>query len=510
MKPPRLDAPVTRRDVIAGGLRAAALLAVGCGSSTPPAAGDHAGARPDLVLVMTDDQSFDEIGYASGGRVRTPHLDRLAAGGAVFRSAYCSAIPCISSRASLMSGVDFHRWSLTGKAEDTIVEGTWTWAHALRAAGYETVLVGKMHLTPRDGNHGFERMALCDPKPKPPGALPRDDYEHWLERRGALAKVRHEEKRTGFPHTRTWSLDPTEHRVSWVRDRAIEFLRARAQPRKRPYALVVSFLAPHLPYDPAEPFASMYSPASIEIPTDHWDDLQGMPPSLAHFASLGFRRDRMSREAFQRLVSAYRALTSQLDDAVGAIAQHLDLDRTLLLFGSDHGDYLGKRDRVLKSPPVPFEPLARIPMFACGTGVAAGIEVASPVSLADVAPTFLTAAGLPVPADLDGTALQPLLAAPERAPARGVYCVGPGYFHMLRRADVKYLRSEDGREELLFDLATDPAEHRDLSRDPAWEAARADLAGELDRRLARPRPQLPPFLATRPRHHFGTGEVTRL
>ena len=495
---------MTRRRLIATGLGATAWLTLGCSSNERPSEGERVQTRPNLLLFVTDDQSWDEVGYASSGRVQTPHLDRLAREGTVFRNAYCAAIPCVTSRASLMSGLDFHRWSRDRSPTAKLAQGTWTWAHALRAAGYETVLVGKMHLTPRAGNHGFERMALCDPTPGAGGKrgrVVRDDYERWLDGRGALGEIAQDERSLRFPLTHPWPFDPDMHRISWVRDRAIEFLQVR--PRQRPYALVVSFMAPHLPYDPAEPFASMYPWESIEVPDDHWEDLHDLPPSLARLTNVGFRRDLVTRPAFQKLLAAYRGLTSQVDDAIGAIAKHVELDETLLLFASDHGDFLGKRGRLVKSPPVPFEPLARIPMFACGAGVPAGATVDHPVSLVDVAPTFLAAAGTAVPGDLDGVALQPSLAAPDRDATRSVYCIGPGFFHMLRRGDVKYLRSEDGTEDLLFDLAADPGEVRDLARDTAWRTSRDDLASELDRVLAKPPSDLPSFPAHQPVHRFG-------
>jgi arylsulfatase len=493
--------PITRRRLLANGLGAAAWMALGCDSgpehepSTPPAA-PPAPARPNLVLFMTDDQSWDEIGYASSGRVATPNLDRMASEGTTFRNAYCAAIPCVPSRSSMMSGLNFHRWRVGNRLNPFLKQGTWTWSHALRSAGYETVLVGKMHLFPRDGNHGFDRRYLCDPMNAPGGrrAPPRDydDYERWLASEGKIAEL----DRTNPPKLlapQRWPLDARYHRVSWVRDRAIEYLETRSL--DRPFALVVSFLAPHLPYDPPEPYASMYPPDSIELPTDRWTDLQGMPASLAREQNVGWRRDRFRPEHLQRMISAYRGLVSEVDEAIGAVAKRIDRYDTMVLFASDHGDFLGKRGRLVKSPSVPFEPLARIPMLAYGAGVPNGAVVDHPVSLVDVAPTWLVAAGLKVPRDLDGEPLQPVLQSHAGA-ARVVYCLGPTYFHMVRRGEFKYLRSEDGTEEMLFDLTADPGEVRNLAGEPPVRDARADLSAALDQILSRPRPRLPTFFRT--------------
>lgn len=472
------------RRTVAG---AATLLAPAACSSTPQP------PRPDIVVFITDDQSWSSIGYASGGSVHTPHLDRLSARGVRFQRAYANSMPCVPSRASMLTGLHHHRWSRgrhvsrkTGEEYETsVAEGSWTWASSLRAAGYATTLIGKMHLDPPKARLGFDRMELCELR-----FHKKDEYQRWLESHGVLEQVL--AATTASPlrfGSADWTLDPKQHRISWVRDRAIEALTTRTGARQ-PLLLVVSFLAPHAPYDPAEPFASMYDPQAQVLPTDRWDALRAMPPGLAAMRRQ-FPRSNVPPDVLRQAFARYHALVSQVDDAIGAIAAHVDLDRTLVLYTSDHGDYLGRRDCLLKSPLVPFEAVARVPMFACGAGVPAEVSCARPVSLVDIAPTLLRAAGAEVPAELDGTALQECFATAVAAPEHATYCFGADGFDMVTRGDVKYFRAHRGDEEMLFDLASDPEEWSNVAGDPARRHDVAEMREAMQRVRSRPPAALP-------------------
>ncbi|MDQ1534333.1 MAG: arylsulfatase, partial [Actinomycetota bacterium] len=123
----------------------------------------HAAAagRPDLVLIMTDQQRFDQVGYASGGHFETPNLDALAAGGVIFETAYSASTVCIPARNALLTGIQPHRLP-TQENPFALREGFWTVAHELRHAGYETAFIGKAHFAPVHAQHGFETMRLCE------------------------------------------------------------------------------------------------------------------------------------------------------------------------------------------------------------------------------------------------------------------------------------------------------------------------------------------------------------
>ena len=116
---------------------------------------------PDIVLFLTDQQRFDQLGYSSGGHFDTPNLDRLAHGGVIFEHAYSASTVCVPSRVALMTGIEPHRVP-TQENPWALREGFWTVAHELRRAGYQTALIGKAHFAPVHAQHGFETLRLCE------------------------------------------------------------------------------------------------------------------------------------------------------------------------------------------------------------------------------------------------------------------------------------------------------------------------------------------------------------
>lgn len=448
-------------------------------------------SRPNLVLLFTDDQNPDCIGYASGGKVLTPNLDRLAKQGTVFQAAYAGALPCAPSRGGLMTGLHYHRWKRN--AVQRLVPGEWTWAHALRRAGYHTALLGKMHFAPMRADHGFEHAEYCEHRFSRVPRSAVDDYEHWLQDQGIARRTRHQDD-AGL-----WALDPAYHPISWLRDRSIAYLDAR-RGDPEPFCLLVSFRHPHGPILPTERFASLYDPAALEIRRETWTAPEGISQRLTdavarapHIRSWEKTKHKDPEGLLRRLVHHTYASVSQIDDAVGTILEHVDPQSTLVFFTSDHGHYLGWQGLSSKEPYVPFEPVARVPFFALGAGVPRGATVRAPVSLLDLAPTFLAAAGVEVPPDLDGQALQPHFRDPAVDADRVVYCHGLSDFDGVRGGSFKYLRSQDGKDEMLFDLSADPDERTNLAPRAELAPIRERLAHEMDRVTARPTPHLPRF-----------------
>ena len=143
--------------------------------------------QPDIVLILTDQQRHDQVGYASDGHFETPNLDGLAARGTVFDHAYSAATVCVPSRVSLLTGLAAHRVPVEPGTDLHLRQGTATVARTLRAAGYQTALVGKMHFWPMNGDYGFDIMRTCehlfpadfvDGVPAKPEGV--DDYHRWL------------------------------------------------------------------------------------------------------------------------------------------------------------------------------------------------------------------------------------------------------------------------------------------------------------------------------------------
>ena len=439
--------------------------------------------RPDLVLVMTDQQRFDQVGYASSGHFETPAIDALAARGVVFETAYSAATTCVPARVALLTGLHPHR----APAQENGValrEGFWTVAHELRSAGYETALFGKMHFAPVHAAHGFETMRLCEhlawqglgPESRARGDV-MDDYHEWLLGTGL------DDWRLTDNGPMPQAYPASAHSTEWIEREASAFLERRD--RGRPLFLVVSFPHPHAPYDPPEPYRSMYDPADSVLPTETYAVNEGLPLAF----QLATSRSRTREEAadprrVRRFLASVRGLVRQVDDAVGRLVAHIDLDRTVLFFTSDHGDYSGHRGLMRKNPWITFDDLARVALFATGAGVAAGGRIPAPVQSCDFALTCLDYAGVaPPPVTWSTRSLRPMLergAATDDAGERSVLC---GTAHvgwpMIRKGRHKYIEHAEHPQAVLFDLEADPCERVNRVDDPAARDTVEELAATL-------------------------------
>lgn len=453
--------------------------------------------RPDLVLVMTDQQRYDQVGYAHDGPLRTPNLDRLAAAGITFDQAYSASTTCVPSRTSLMTGLLDHRTPHTERW--MVEEGFFTVPHALAGAGYQTALIGKMHFNPMRTAHGFEHMRVCEhlnAYRTPPGEQAElDHYHDWLRAEG-MADWRFE---TGQENDPVYPLDPSTHPTAWVERETVRFLDEHRD-RDRPLFLVISFPHPHPPVNPPEPYASMYDPAACEM-DPAWAEANRRLPTQFRTATAqedaSHRRVRADRLDLQRadLARSYGLIT-QIDDAVGRLTDRLDLDGTVVFFTSDHGDYGGRRGLVRKIPWIPFDDLARVPFFVTGGPVAGGRRTDALVQSFDLATTCLDLARVEVDLDVfDGVSLARLLADPtaEPDPDRTVVSALTMGWPMVRRGPHKYIRSPGWKQEVLFDVVQDPGETLDLKALDPDRTLLDDFAAVVDAQMAASIPDLPRF-----------------
>jgi arylsulfatase len=462
---------------------------------------------PDIVLFLTDQQRFDQLGYASDGHFDTPNLDRIARSGVIFENAYSASTVCVPSRVALMTGVEPHRVP-TQENQYALREGFWTVAHELGRGGYQTALIGKAHFAPVHANHGFETLRLCEHlQSQGLGPLSRergdevDDYHHWLLEQGysdwrqddMASRVRRAAKGDGatmrgevrlqvFPH------GPDVHPTGWVEREAIEFL-DRRDPR-RPLFLVVSFPHPHAPYNPPEPYATMFDPLDSRLPRSGYEVNEGLP--LAYqlaFLDIPTRPAAADERKLREIQAAVRGLVKHIDDAIGRIVSRLDLSSTLVAFTSDHGDYAGHRGMLGKTPWFPFDDLARVPLFYAGHGIARGRVVPGLVQSYDFALTALDHAAIaPGELDFDSRSLRPILSGRATAAdlERSVFsCTGMPWA-MVRQGKYKYFSHTDEDAAMLFDLKEDPTESASLTADARYASIRRDLSERLARRIAKP------------------------
>lgn len=433
--------------------------------------------RPNILLIMTDQQRADSPGYTHTGLSDTPNLDRLAQQGVIFDNAYSSATSCVPARASLMTGLLHHRVpkvSSNARAETTsglaLKEGYWTIAHGLRQAGYQTALLGKMHFQPIRASHGFEIAHHCEHLPAGYPADAVDDYHLWLE------STDHKDKRFVKPsQPRVFPYPAEYHPTNWVTRHGLDFLANRD--RSRPYFAVVSYPHPHTPYDPPEPYASMYPPEKEPFPPTGYEVNDTLPwpfRDAARPAEKGaifspkLVRD-MPEMHVKRVLASIRALIRHIDDNIGELLKAVDLSNTVVFFLSDHGDYGGHRGFLGKLPWIPFDDLVRVPFVAAGAGVKPGRRINAPVQSFDYVPTAMELAGASLPSrDMDSHSLADVLAGGEPDYQRAVYSSTTEGWPMLRQDRYKQVWHTGADVHLIYDMQADPIESNNLGCDPAW------------------------------------------
>lgn len=453
--------------------------------------------RPKNVLVLMTDQHRPEALGAYGDPVaRTPHLDRLAGQSVRFRSAYCTNPVCAPSRASLLTGLYTHHHRVTGNGTAWPFEVK-TLAHAFARAGYMTSLVGKMHFVDAQ-THGFEyRIDFNDwwqhlgplakvyadelAKPNSGSGLPQID-DLWRDLGDPWREVRENDGRQGLVHVgRVSKIPEAQHFDNFIAREAGRFLQNHG--KRQPWLMVASFLKPHDPFMPAERFAREFRAEDMKLPAT-WGkvDLAKVPREIRNSIQRHAATPELADpvEAKKR-IAFYYANLMQVDDCIGRVLRSLEeqglAEDTIVVYTSDHGEMLGEHGLWQKF--VFYEDSVRVPFTVRVPGVAAG-ECRNHVSLVDLFPTLTGLCGLPTPAGLDGSSLEPMLRAPRQALDRAVFAEfalgSPNAKWMVRRGNWKFNQYADMDE--LYDLAADPAEMRNLA------PARPEIAGPLRQQLA--------------------------
>lgn len=360
-------------------------------------------SRPNIVVVMTDQQRWDTLGVYGNEHIHTPNLDRLANGGALFEQAFVPIPLCVPSRASLFTGRYPNRGGIGTNAAFPLPAGTPNLASSLRDAGYRTMLVGKDHLFGSDGlARCFDQVVRYDHSGR---ALDDGGDEHEY----AVRSSRHGRYDEWFIERDEHSADhsPTRRLTS----AAIDAVRD-ASGAQQPFFLWLSYPDPHPPYVVAEPYGSLYRDKKLGVPASRPGELD-QKPLRQRLSQQLMRMADYAPADLQRVREIYCGMVTFIDDEVGRFAASLDeeglLEETIFVYMSDHGDYLGDHGMVRKSPAM-YDCLVRIPFFIRWPGRIQPARIRNTMmESVDIASTLLDLAGLPaLPGDA-GTSLTPLL-----------------------------------------------------------------------------------------------------
>jgi len=473
------------------------LRAVGCGAAAtaawpgPAPAEAPVASRPHVLVLHTDQHRIECLGSYGNRDVRTPHLDALAADGVRFEQSYCPFPVCTPSRYSLLSGqyVHEHRgWS----NHCTLAPEVPTFPRILRAAGYRTRAVGKMHFTPTYLDVGFDEMALAEQDG--PGRWD-DDYHRDLMRLGLVDRNDLQDQRREYRDLAPkayWdtfgalvsNLPEAHHSTTWVADRAMDALAAWTA--ERPELLMVGFIKPHHPFDPPAPWHEAYDPAALALLPGWTAECLERDLRLSRGY---FPHERLTEAALRRAMAFYYATLSQIDHHVGRMVALLKqkglYDRTLIVFTADHGEYMGFHHLLLKGNHM-YDPLAKVPLLIKWPGGAGAGQVSRRmVNNVDVAPTVCRAAGCDPGPAMRGQDLRRDGPGPEF-----VFAETAGQT-MVRSRARKLIRPGPRAAPLLFDLEKDPLELTSRSDAPEY---REDVR-RLEEALAAWRPEGTPTKA---------------
>ncbi len=466
--------------------------------------------RPNILWICSDQQRFDTLGCYGNTFVQTPHIDRLAAKGTLFERAYSQSPVCTPSRASFLTG-RYPRTTRCRQNGQSIPEDEVLVTRLLKEAGYICGLSGKLHIstcnpsaqpgTERRINDGYDEFHWSH-HPRP-GDWPTNEYIHWLQERGVTDKVT---PYKGSKYVQA-GMPAEHHQTTWCAEKAINFIEANAG-RSNPWLFSVNMFDPHHPFDPPVDYLERYLEVLDSIPLPNYaagelDDkplFQQMDHQGAYHNPKTFAYEAMSDYDHRLTTAAYWAMCDLIDAQVGRMIEALErsgqLENTIVIFMSDHGEMLGDHGIYWKGPYF-YEPAVHVPLIISQPGVIPADErSAALVELVDLAPTLLEAAGLPVYAGMQGRSFwSPLTGEADFNEHReDVYCeyynAMPWHrdplpqFTMVRDERYKLVIAHGLNTGELYDLETDPAETRNLWNDPAYLQVRFAMFQRLCDRMA--------------------------
>ena len=425
-------------------------------------------SRPNILILMTDQQRADAMGCAGNPGIHTPNMDALAATGVRFSQAVTPTPVCVAARMSFITG---HRAARTHWMANAALPGPPpelpTMMTLLLQSGYWTQGIGKMHF--RGRQYGLRNLQTME---EGVNHWIDDDYIRYLRKHGVRTRYPKGLRDLLFFQPQTCGIPVEHHMNTWVADRSVDFLREHTRYRpNQPFFLWSSWISPHPPFAPCEPYDDMYDPADLDLPNFADRPIETLSPTLygnrARLDGAHHDPDRM-----RRLRALYQGLVSHVDDGVGRILAELDAlglsDNTVVLFASDHGEMMG--DHGLSQKFCPYESSVRIPYLLRWPGKTEPGRVCTDlVSLIDVFPTLIEALDLTYPEEhgpLTGANLIGAEGGGLSQPRDAMvidYGQNAGRWLSVRTHTHKYAFFAHGGVEELYDLQDDPQERHNIA-----------------------------------------------
>lgn len=433
--------------------------------------------KPNILLFFTDQQRFDTIAALGNHIIKTPVMDRLVQEGTAFTRCYTPSPVCISGRCCMVTGQPAHITRCTDNV--AMPQNLSSFMEKLQATGYQTHGAGKMHFAP---DHlrmwGFESRDIAEEVRHEDNDyyayLQKAGYNHILEDGGLRSEYYYIPQPSQFP--------VKYHQSTWIADRSINFLKNRDQ--SRPFFLWSSWIKPHPPFESPVPWSKLYRPEESGCPhcPENSEELLCIWNRIQN--RYKWRDNGSDGNLLRTMRAAYMACVSFVDYNIGRVLEELgdEIDNTLVILTSDHGELLGDYRSVGKR--TMLDPSVRVPMLVrYPKNFKAGKQCDTPVSLLDLWPTLLNAAGTTAAAaEGYGSDLAQIAAGFEKDRAvisqfqqkhLGLY--------MLATRELKYVYSAYDRKEWLFDIGGQAMsmDGPEISSDPSFSKTLGEMRSQL-------------------------------
>ena len=466
---------------------------------------------PNVLFITTDQQRWDTLNATGNPHVNTPNLDRLAQMGVLFNHAYCNSPQCMPSRASFLTGrypnttgVMHNGHALPERQFEYLL------SRRLHQEGFATGLAGKLHI---HQERDRRLRSQSDERMMPHGHAeyhwsPTDtpshwsacQYQSWLRRRGLEQKI---EPFGDSRHVVT-NMCPETSQVAWGAEVAADFIVAQKKYRDgRQWYFNLNWFDPHDPWDPPLELLQRYLDRLDDIPLPNYveGELDNKPPherelmmgiqGYPDYVQMDFQS--MTPNEHRLLRAAYFANVDMIDMHVGRILDALEetgqLEDTLIIFTSDHGEALGDHGLFLKGD-FYYDPVVRVPLIIAWPGTIPGDRKTDAfVELVDIVPTVLEASGLEVDRFVHGRSLMPFLLEQTDQHRDSVISMLaneliPRSSVMIRDEQYKLVWFSEGSDTgVLYNLVDDPNETHNLWDDPEYNEVRMKMMARLAERL---------------------------
>ncbi len=442
--------------------------------------------RPNILFIQSDQHNPAVMGCSGDTVVSTPNLDALASRGTTFENAYCASPICVPSRASMLTGqypFENRVWTNT----HALNPATPTFAHALGAAGYRPVQVGRMHFIGSDQLHGFAERYVGDHSPNHPGGRPVDHGE--LEGTAGPHRISLQKSGRGQSAYEVHDEFVTATAVNFIENYSV---RRNADGAADPFCLAVGLMLPHQPFVARAGDFDAYD-GKVGRPRNERPIEDEKHPYLRWWRERTGLTDVPDDEML-RARTAYWALVTRLDALIGQILDAIEkaglTDETMVVYTADHGEQVGERGLWWKQ--TFYEDAVKVPAIVSWPGVVpAGQHNQRVISQFDLNATMLEAGGAPPLPFSHGRSLKGIASNPDDAAWEDIafseYCTEPGdpahsegeriwQHRMVRRGDWKLMFFHK-MPPMLFNLRDDPDELNDLSNDPAATQVLQELTG---------------------------------